>query len=155
MNGILESLMSIQALDRCVLIVVAPYYKDITDFLIAGTKEALETCGYSHEVVHVTGALEIPQAINIVHNDVPEKYCAYIALGCVLRGETTHYETVSNESARALMDIAIQKNAIIGNGILTCESKEQALERADPAQKDKGGEAAKAVLSLLSINSDN
>lgn len=132
-----------------VLIVVAPYYREIADQLIAGATQALHTQGFAAEILEVPGALELPGAIALAA--ASERYDAFVALGCVLRGETTHYDTVANESARGLMDLTVRERLAVGNGILTCETEQQALLRANPAEGNKGGEAAKAAIALLSI----
>jgi 6,7-dimethyl-8-ribityllumazine synthase len=132
------------------LIVEARFYADIADAQLAGAKSALRAAGASFEHVSVPGALEIPVAIAMAAAS-QQHFDGYVALGCVIRGETTHYETVCYESARGLMDLAIAENLAIGNGILTVENEAQAWERADTAQKDKGGDAARAALSLATI----
>ena len=129
------------------LIVEARFYPDIADAQLAGAKSALSAAGASYEHISVPGALEIPVAIAMATAS-QQHFDGYVALGCVVRGETTHYETVCSESARGLMDLAIAKNLAIGNGILTVEDESQAWERADAAQKDKGGDAARAAVSL-------
>ena len=133
-----------------ILIVCANFYEEITDNLLEGVKNALKGEKVTYEIITVPGALEIAPAIKRA-NEVA-KFDGYIALGCIIRGETYHFEVVSNESARALTDLAIHHNIMSGNGILTCENRQQAIVRADPMQKDKGGEAAHALLSLLDIN---
>lgn len=130
-----------------VLIVASPYYADIHAMLLAGAQRALKDAGATFEIVLVPGALEIPAAIAIAHRS--SNYSGYVALGCVIRGETYHFEIVANESARGLTDIAVREAVPIGNGILTTENEEQALLRADPVQGNKGGEAAMAVLALI------
>jgi 6,7-dimethyl-8-ribityllumazine synthase len=132
------------------LIVEARFYADIADAQLAGAKSALRDAGASFEHISVPGALEIPVAIAMAAAS-QQHFDGYVALGCVIRGETTHYETVCYESARGLMDLAIAENLAIGNGILTVENEAQAWERADAAQKDKGGDAARAALSLATI----
>ncbi|MBA4274431.1 MAG: 6,7-dimethyl-8-ribityllumazine synthase [Alphaproteobacteria bacterium] len=132
-----------------VLIVVAPYYRDIADQLIAGATQAIAAQGIAAEILEVPGALEIPAAIALAAD--AGRYSAFIALGCVIRGETTHYDTVANESARGLMDLTVRERLAIGNGILTCETEQQALLRANPAEGNKGGEAANAALALRAI----
>ena len=129
------------------LIVAARFYADIADAQLAGAKSALSAAGASFEYVSVPGALEIPAAIAMAAAS-KKRFDGYVALGCVIRGETTHYETVCSESARGLMDLAIVENLAIGNGILTVEDEAQAWERADTVQKDKGGDAARAAVSL-------
>lgn len=131
-----------------ILIVEARFYAHLNDMLIAGARAALEAKGHKVEVLTVPGALEIPGAIALAAE--ADRYDAYVAIGVVIRGETYHFEIVAGESARAIMALTMDGIAI-GNGILTVENEEQALVRADPAQKDKGGEAAKAALALLAL----
>lgn len=130
------------------LIVVAPYYRDIADDLIAGAKAEIEAAGASYDLAEVPGALEVPTAIGIA--DRKSNFDGYVALGCVIRGETTHYETVCNDSSRALQLLGLQ-GLCIGNGILTVENRDQAVVRADPASQNKGGGAAAAALHLISL----
>jgi len=130
------------------LIVVAPYYRDIADMLIAGAEAAAAACGATTEVVEVPGALEVPTAIAMAERLA--KFDGYVALGCVIRGETTHYDTVCNDSSRALTLLGLQ-GSCIGNGILTVENHAQAVVRADPSQQDKGGGAAMAALHLIAL----
>ena len=132
------------------LIVEARFYSNIADAQLAGAKTALSAAGASFEHVSVPGALEIPVAIAMAVAS-QQHFDGYVALGCVIRGETTHYETVCSESARGLMDLAITENLAIGNGILTVEDEAQAWERADAARKDKGGNAARAAISLAML----
>ena len=124
------------------LIVVSPYYKDIADNMVAGAVAEIEAVGGSYEVVEVPGALEIPTAIGI--SDRASNFDGYVALGCVIRGETTHYDTVCNDSSRALQLLGLQ-GLCIGNGILTVENRQQAEVRADPKDQNKGGGAAAAA----------
>lgn len=131
-----------------VLIVVSPYYSDIADGLLTGAKAELEAAGATYEVVEMPGALEIPTAIGI--SDRRSNFDGYVALGCVIRGETTHYETVCNDSSRALSMLGLS-GLCIGNGILTVENKEQAQVRADPEGQNKGGGAAAAALHLIAL----
>lgn len=131
------------------LIVVAPYYKDIADNLVAGARAVGEACGAEVELVEVPGALEIPSAIAMAQRLAD--YDAFVALGCVIRGETTHYDTVCNDSSRAISLLGLQ-GACIGNGILTVENRGQAEVRADPAGQNKGGGAAAAALHLVSLS---
>ncbi len=136
------------------LIVEARFYDDLSDFLAQGAIAAIERVGGSFDRVSVPGALEIPTAIaNAVmapsENHRARRYDGFVALGCVIRGETYHFEIVASESARALQQIGITSGAAIGNGILTVENYEQALVRARPDEKDKGGDAARAALSLI------
>jgi len=131
-----------------VLIVVSPYYSDIAAGLLTGAKAALEDAGATYDVVEMPGALEIPTAIGISDNG--SNFDGYVALGCVIRGETTHYETVCNDSSRALQLLGLQ-GVCIGNGILTVETKGQADVRADPEGQNKGGGAALAALHLIAL----
>jgi 6,7-dimethyl-8-ribityllumazine synthase len=128
------------------LIVEARFYEPISDLLLAGASRVLEAAGASFETVTVPGALEIPAAIRIALDC--GRFDAFVALGCVIRGETSHYDIVAGESARGLMELGLQRGALIGNGILTTDSGAQAHVRADPEGKDKGGAAAKAALAL-------
>jgi 6,7-dimethyl-8-ribityllumazine synthase len=133
------------------LIVEARFYGDISDLLRAGAVRALEAARASFDTVVVPGALEVPAAIALAHEQA--KYDAYVALGCVIRGETSHYDIVAGESARGLVELAVRRGALIGNGILTCNDGDQARARADPSGKDKGGAAARAALALLQLKS--
>ena len=130
------------------LAVASPYYKDIYDQLVAGARAVAEAAGATLDVVDVPGALEIPTAIGIAER--LNRHDGYVALGCVIRGETTHYETVCNDSSRALTLLGLQ-GLCIGNGILTVENREQALVRADPDGQNKGGGAAAAALHLIAL----
>lgn len=130
------------------LIVEARFYDHLNDQLVAGARAALKAAGYKSEVVTVPGALEIPAAIALA--DQSDMYDGYVAIGVVIRGETYHFEIVAGESARGIMALTMDGLAI-GNGILTVENEAQALVRADPAQKDKGGEAAKAAMALYEL----
>jgi 6,7-dimethyl-8-ribityllumazine synthase len=132
-----------------ILIVSAPYYTHINTMLVAGARAAIEAAGFRAAMIEVPGALEIPTAVAMAI--ASERYAGFVATGCVLRGETSHYEIVSNESARGLQQLGITRQAAIGNAILTCENEAQALLRADPAQGNKGGEAANACIRLLHI----
>jgi 6,7-dimethyl-8-ribityllumazine synthase len=130
------------------LIVASPYYKDISDHQVAGAIAEIEKAGATYEIVNVPGALEIPTAIGIAAR--MSNFDGYVALGCVIRGETTHYDTVCNDSSRAIQLLGLQ-GLCIGNGILTVENYEQAAVRADPAQMNKGGGAAAAALHLIAL----
>ncbi|WP_339707003.1 6,7-dimethyl-8-ribityllumazine synthase [uncultured Sphingosinicella sp.] len=133
-----------------ILIVEARFYAHLNDMLLTGTRAALEDAGHSHETITVPGALEIPGAIALAAES--GRYDAFVGIGVVIRGETYHFEIVAGESARGLMALTMDGLAV-GNGILTVEDEAQALVRADPKQKDKGGEAAKAALALLELKS--
>ena len=130
------------------LIVVAPYYRDIADQLIAGAQAEIAASGATCDLIEVPGALEIPTAIGIAER--LSSFDAYVALGCVIRGETSHYDTVCNDSSRGLMMLGLQ-GLCIGNGILTVENREQAMVRADAAGQNKGGGAAAAALHLVAL----
>ena len=129
-----------------ICIVSAPYYKDITENLIRGALNILKRINADTEIVEVSGALEIPTAIKLMEN----QFDGFIAVGCVIRGETTHYEIVSTESSRGLANLGLEK-VCIGNAILTVENRLQAEKRADPKVFDKGGEACNALLSIIKI----
>ncbi|MBK5926528.1 6,7-dimethyl-8-ribityllumazine synthase [Rhodobaculum claviforme] len=130
------------------LFVVAPYYRDIADNLIAGAATVAQSAGATHDIVEVPGALEIPTAVRLAQ--LRANYDGFVALGCVIRGETTHYDTVCNDSSRGLMLLGLD-GALIGNGILTVENRDQAEVRADPGRMDKGGGAAAAALHLIAL----
>ena len=130
------------------LIVEARFYDHLNDLLIEGAAAALEAAGHVHEVLTVPGALEIPGAVAMAAES--GRYDGFIAIGVVIRGETYHFEVVSNESARGLMALALDGFAI-GNGILTVEDEAQALTRARRTEKDKGGEAARAAVRMLEL----
>jgi 6,7-dimethyl-8-ribityllumazine synthase len=131
------------------LVVVAPYYRDVADQLVAGAKATAAQCGAEWELVEVPGALEVPTAIAMAERQA--KFDGYVALGCIIRGETTHYDTVCNDSSRALSLLGLQ-GACIGNGILTVENMGQAVVRADAAGQNKGGGAAAAALHLIALS---
>jgi 6,7-dimethyl-8-ribityllumazine synthase len=131
-----------------ILIVEARFYPHLNDMLLQGARNAIEAAGHHHETITVPGALELPAAIALAAKS--GRFCAFVALGVVIRGETYHFEIVSEESARALMDLTLDGFAI-GNGVLTVENEEQAIVRADPKQSDKGGHAARAALSLFEL----
>ena len=134
------------------LIVEARFYTDLAEALAAGAMKALDEAGAVYDRIAVPGALEIPSAIAMAsqrQDDAP--YDGYVALGCVIRGETYHFEIVCNESARGIMDLTTAEMLAIGNGILTVENADQAWERADPARKDKGGDAARAALAMAQL----
>lgn len=131
------------------LIIEARFYDHLNDMLIDGARSALEDAGHVVEILTVPGALEIPAAMAMAVDS--GRYDGFVGIGVVIRGETYHFEIVSNESARGLMALSMD-GIPIGNGILTVENEQQALERADKSQKDKGGEAAKAALAMLEIS---
>ncbi len=133
------------------LVVEGPFYSNIGSMLLSGAGAALAAARATFDVVRVPGALEIPVAIKICL-DAGERrgrpYAGAVALGCIIRGETYHFEVVSNESARGLMHLGTSRGFPVGNGILTVENEAQAIKRADPARGDKGGEAARAAMTL-------
>jgi 6,7-dimethyl-8-ribityllumazine synthase len=131
------------------LIVVAPYYQDITDQMVTGAKAIAAACRAEVELVEVPGALEVPTAIAMAERQA--RFDGYVALGCVIRGETTHYDTVCNDSSRAISLLGLQ-GACIGNGILTVENRAQAEFRADAKGQNKGGGAAAAALHLIALS---
>ncbi len=131
-----------------ILIVEAPFYNHIADMQRNGVTEALKAAGATYDVITVPGALEVPAAIAFA--DASGEYDGYVALGCVIRGETYHFEVVAGESARAIMALTLDGLAI-GNGILTVENEAQAIARADKTQKNKGGEAAAAALAMVAL----
>jgi 6,7-dimethyl-8-ribityllumazine synthase len=131
-----------------ILLAEARFYPHLNDMLLTGARSAIEAAGHKHETLTVPGALELPGAIALAARS--GRFCAFVALGVVIRGETYHFEIVSEESARALMELTLQGFAI-GNGILTVENEDQAIERADPGQGDKGGHAARAALALYDL----
>ena len=131
-----------------ILIVEARFYDHLNDMLFAGARAAIEEAGHTHETVTVPGALEVPGAIALASDT--SRYDAFVALGVVIRGETYHFEIVSNESARGIMALTMDGLAI-GNGILTTENEAQAIARADPGQLDKGGGAAQAAIAMMDL----
>ncbi len=133
-----------------ILIVAADFYKDITAALVQGASEELQKQGHTFEVLSVPGAFEIPAAIAFALEG-GELYDGFVALGCVIRGETTHYDYVCIESARGINELAIYQQAPIGYGVLTVENEEQAWERALPSRKNKGKAAVEACLTMLAI----
>ena len=139
-----------------ILIVEARFYSDLADALLQGATDALEAYGAEYEVITVPGALEIPGAIALAEEgghrpSGSTPWDGYVALGTVIRGETYHFEVVSNESARGLMDLTVGKRLCIGNGILTCEDEAQAWARAKASEGDKGGGAARAALTMVAL----
>jgi 6,7-dimethyl-8-ribityllumazine synthase len=140
--------------DARILVVEARFYEDIADALLAGATRALEAAGTAFDRVSVPGALEVPSAIAIALEAAArtgKPYDGVVALGCVIRGDTIHFEIVSTESARALMDLSVARRVPIGNGILTVDTDEQAWLRARAEKADKGGDAARAALALVRL----
>lgn len=133
------------------LIIEAPYYTDVASLLREGAQAELNKTKVPYDIITVPGALEIPAALNFSLN---KKYALYIVLGCVIRGETSHYDIVCHESARGVYDLVIKHGLALGNAIVTVENIEQAIIRSDPAQKDKGGAAARAALRMLQVKTN-
>ena len=132
-----------------VLILEARFHEHITDMMVKGAIAVLERSGVKYERLPVPGSFEIPGAIKFALN----MYDGFVALGCVIRGETSHFEYVCAESARGLMSLSMDHNVAIGYGVLTCDNEQQAIERADPKQLDKGGDAALACLRMIELKS--
>lgn len=136
------------------LVVEARFYDDIADALLAGARRALDAAGVEFDRISVPGSLEVPAAIAIALDAAERKrrpYDGVVALGCVIRGDTIHFDIVATESARALMDLAVARRLPVGNGILTVDTEAQAWARARPEEADKGGDAARAALAMLRI----
>ncbi len=133
-----------------ILLVEAPYYTHIADQLRKGAERALAAAGATHEIISVPGAFEIPAAIGLVAR-ASDRFDGFIALGCVIRGETTHYDHICAESERGLQDLAARDGLAIGYGILTVENEAQAVARASAERRDKGGEAVRACLALVNL----
>ena len=142
---------------RKVLLVCSPYYKNITDNLIEGASHILKSNSVEYKILYVPGALEIAPAIKLVFDKSLKNplFDGFIALGCVIKGETYHFEIVANESSRTLSDLSLNHSIPIGNGILTVSNKDQAIKRSDPLQLNKGADAALACLSLIHIKKSN
>ncbi len=137
-----------------ILVVEARYYNDISDALLAGATRALEAAGVGFERITVPGSLEIPVAIALALDAATrarKSYDGVVALGCVIRGDTMHFEVVARESARGLMELSVARRIPIGNGILTVDSEHQAWERAKAEEADKGGDAARATLAMVRL----
>ncbi len=136
------------------LIIDARFYEDIADELVKGATAALDRAGATHDRVSVPGCFELPAAVSMAleaKDNGGTAYDGYVILGCVIRGETTHYDIVANESARAIMDLAVAEGLALGNGILTVENDEQAWARAKVGEGDKGGGAAEAALAMIAL----
>ena len=131
-----------------VLIVLSPYYQEIAEQLVSGATAACEASRAMYDVVEVPGALEIPQAMALAAPS--NAYDGFVGVGCIIRGETTHYDTVCNDSSRGLMELGL-RGLCVGNGILTVENVDQAIIRADAAGQNKGGGAAEAALTLIAL----
>ena len=136
------------------LIIDSRYYEEIASELHRGAVQALEGAGATHDHITVPGALEVPGAMAMAIEAMDRgtvRYDGFVALGCVIRGETTHYDIVAEQSARAIMDIAVAKQMAVGNGILTVENRDQALARARVDKMNKGGAAAEAALAMIGL----
>ena len=136
-------------LDAHILLIEARFYDDIGDMLAKGAIDAIAAAGATCERITVPGALEVPTAIRLAADS--GRYDGFVALGCIIRGETYHFEIVCNESARGIMSLGMAEGLAIGNGILTVENMDQALDRADPERQNKGGGAAEAALALVRL----
>ncbi len=134
-----------------ILIIEARFYDDVHDMMLAGAKEVFDTNNIKYEVITLKGALEIPAVVKMAEKSDKYNYDGYLCLGCVIRGETTHYDYVCQESCRGIMDLSLQYDIAIANGILTVENKEQAVARANIKQKNKGGFCANVVLDMIKI----
>ena len=137
------------AVMKKILIITAGFYKDYEQMLLQGAKSELEKSGVAHEILEVPGCFEIPAALSIAVKT--NSYDGFIALGCVIRGETTHYDYVCNESARGINHLAMKHGVAVGFGIITAETDEQAFMRADPKQKNLGGRAASACITMIAL----
>ncbi|MSO74081.1 MAG: 6,7-dimethyl-8-ribityllumazine synthase [Alphaproteobacteria bacterium] len=132
-----------------ILIVEARFYADIADAMAAGAMRALKAAGATVERAPVPGAFELPAALRMAIEG--GRYHGYVALGCVIRGDTSHYDIVCNETSRGLGEIAAREGIALGFGLLTCDTEDQAWERADPKRQDKGGDAARACLTMIAL----
>ncbi len=132
------------------MVIDAPYYSEISAALLEGVASELDAAKATHDYVAVPGVLEIPAAIAMCEQ-APKSYDGYVLIGCVIRGETTHYDIVANESARAIMDLSVRQCLAVGNGIQTVENEEQAWARARVSEKNKGGGAARAALEMIAL----
>ncbi len=136
------------------LVVRAPFYQDIIAELTRGAVQALDAAGATYEIIDVPGAFEIPAAIAMAEASATKSYDGYVALGCVIRGETSHYDYVCGESARGLQELAFRDRLAIGFGVLTCENGEQAWARASVDRKNKGAEVAHAALRMIALKQE-
>ncbi len=140
--------------DPKLLIIEARFYEEIADALVEGAIQAIEAAGAEYERISVPGVLEIPAALSMALTAMEGEgtfYDGFVLLGCVIRGETSHYDIVANESARVIMDLIVDADLAVGNGILTVENAEQAWARAKVDQKNKGGVAAEAALAMIAL----
>lgn len=136
------------------LVVRAPFYQDIIAELTRGAIQALDAAGATYEIIDVPGAFEIPAAIAMAEASAEKSYDGYVALGCVIRGETSHYDYVCGESARGLQELAFRDRLAIGFGVLTCENGEQAWARASVDRKNRGAEVANAALRMIVLKQE-
>lgn len=143
--------------NKKVLLVCSPYYQDITNNLIDGATKVLNSNSVGYKILNVPGALEIAPAIKLILDKSIKRplFDGFVALGCVIRGETYHFEIVANHSSRALTELSLNNSIPIGNGILTVNTMDQAIKRSDPLQLDKGADAALACISLINIKNNN
>lgn len=137
-----------------ILIVEAAFYSDLAEEMAQGAIEVIEAKGGTYKRISVPGALEVPAAIKFAEDGSNVSYHGYVALGCVIRGETTHYDYVCGESARGLQELALNHNMAIGNGILTVENRDQAWARANRSEKNKGADAANAALRMIELKKE-
>ena len=133
-----------------ILLVEAPFYRHITEALRQGAERALAAAGATFEAVSVPGAFEVPGAIALAARS-SSRFDGFVALACVIRGETTHYDHICTEASRALQDLAVRDGLAIGFGVLTCETEAQALVRASPEGRDQGGRAVNACLAMVEL----
>ncbi|MGB1361086.1 MAG: 6,7-dimethyl-8-ribityllumazine synthase [Alphaproteobacteria bacterium] len=134
-----------------VLIIEARFYDDIHDMMLEGAKATFDKHNVEYDIITIRGALEIPAVVKMAHQSKKYNYDGYLCLGCVIRGETTHYDYVCQESCRGIMDLSLEHDIAIANGILTVENKDQAIARADIKQKNKGGFCADVVLDMITL----
>lgn len=137
-----------------ILIVEAAFYSDLAEEMAQGAIEVIEAKGGTYKRISVPGALEVPAAMKFAEDGSNVSYHGYVALGCVIRGETTHYDYVCGESARGLQELALNHNMAIGNGILTVENRDQAWARANRSEKNKGADAANAALRMIELKKE-
>lgn len=134
-----------------ILIVEARFYDDIHDMLLQSAQAVFDANTVAYDVITLKGALEIPATVQMAHTSPVYNYDGYLCLGCVIRGETSHYDYVCAESCRGIMDVSLKHNIAIANGILTVENRNQAIARADAQQKNKGGFCAQVVLDMIAL----
>ncbi|MEM7617399.1 MAG: 6,7-dimethyl-8-ribityllumazine synthase [Pseudomonadota bacterium] len=135
-----------------IAIIVANFYQDIADNIMRSAIDVISEAGYTYQIIDIPGAFELPASLNIAR--ISDKFCAYIMLGCVIRGETSHYDYVCESATRGIEQLTLQHNLSVGFGLITCENMEQALVRSDARQKDVGGKAALAAIHMLKIKNN-